>query len=345
MIIVPVDSHDEIFGRAAREADHAARRCDLLLVRVQRNGLKIECVEVKSRKAAAVPMQLADDIVDQLEETKRLLISRFFATDPPRIDAPLQRARLAGMLHYYADRAVVNGTLSAEKIDEVHRSIDRHLEANTVAEISMRGFVISLAGAAGFPAEHRSVPIAVLTAADLGRAGFSTKFDEYRLDNAEPANPDDVDAPPDPSPSHVEETPGGKSVGIPKNGTDAPHSGAEVQDDATRSVRVGPEPDAPSVSASEPQPKSPADDVRSSEGGGAVTNVSVTLGTDTHGGDVVWSISTKGSPHGFLLGIPGQGKSVTTRRIVRTFSNSGLPSLLFDFHGDMAASPPGGAQV
>ena len=59
----------------------------------------------------------------------------------------------------------------------------------------------------------------------------------------------------------------------------------------------------------------------------------------------MWSISTKGSPHAFLLGIPGQGKSVTTRRIVRTFSNSGLPSLLFDFHGDMAASPPAGAQV
>ena len=59
----------------------------------------------------------------------------------------------------------------------------------------------------------------------------------------------------------------------------------------------------------------------------------------------MWSVSTKGSPHAFVVGIPGQGKSVTTRRIVRAFSEASLPSLLFDFHGDMAADPPPGASV
>ena len=57
------------------------------------------------------------------------------------------------------------------------------------------------------------------------------------------------------------------------------------------------------------------------------------------------AISTKGSPHAFILGIPGQGKSVTTRRIIREFASQGLPSLILDFHGDMAAAPPPGAQV
>jgi DNA phosphorothioation-dependent restriction protein DptH len=37
-----------------------------------------------------------------------VLESRFFATDPPRTDIKLQLARLASVLHYYADRSVVH---------------------------------------------------------------------------------------------------------------------------------------------------------------------------------------------------------------------------------------------
>jgi len=73
--------------------------------------------------------------------------------------------------------------------------------------------------------------------------------------------------------------------------------------------------------------------------------VVVTLGQDGHGLDVEWRVSTKGSPHAFVLGIPGQGKSVTTRHVIRSFAQQHLPSLVFDFHGDMASDPPEGSQV
>ncbi|WP_151084524.1 helicase HerA domain-containing protein [Nocardioides cynanchi] len=319
-IIVPVDSHDEIFGRQAREVDHAARRCDLLLVRVLRNGLRIECVEVKSRKAAALPTQLADDIVDQLEETKRLLVSRFFATDPPRVDAALQRARLAGMLHYYAERAAVSGTLSPEKLAGVHKLIDRHLETGAPVEISLHGYVISLHGAAGIPAQHRQVPIAVLTAADLGQAGFSTKFD--------PQRDDAFVLPEDAEDETLDETPA------------TPSSEARAEAEPEPGAEPQPVPELEPEAVPEPELKlTPASTTTS-----AVT-LDVVLGKDGQGGDVVWSVSTKGSPHAFVVGIPGQGKSVTTRRIVRAFSEAGLPSLLLDFHGDMATDPPPGASV
>ena len=322
-IIVPVDSHDEIFGRAARETDHSARRCDLLLVRVQRNGLRIECVEVKSRKAAALPTQLADDIVDQLEATKRLLVSRFFATDPARVDAALQRARLAGMLHYYADRAVVSGTLSGDKLVDVHKLIDRHLEGSSPVEISMHGYVISLHGAAGIPTKHREVPIAVLTAADLGQAGFSTKFDADR------------EAPQE----YVHETAEG----------DADRAPAKEAPSAATSSPTEAEPQTPLASAATRPPESNLDSAalapESEPTVGRPHQVDVVLGKDGQGADVVWSVATKGSPHAFVVGIPGQGKSVTTRRVVRLFSEAGLPALLLDFHGDMAADPPAGASV
>jgi DNA phosphorothioation-dependent restriction protein DptH len=51
------------------------------------------------------------------------------------------------------------------------------------------------------------------------------------------------------------------------------------------------------------------------------------------------------SPHAFIVGIPGQGKSVTTRRLIRELAKQGLPSLVTDFHGDMAANPPANAEV
>jgi len=319
-IIVPVDSHDEIFGRAARETDRAARRCDLLLVRVQRNGLSIECVEVKSRKAAALPTQLADDIVDQLEETKRLLLSRFFANDPARVDATLQRARLAGMLHYYADRAVVSNTLSADKLADVHKLIDRHLEGTAPVEMSMHGYVISLHGAAGIPTQHRQVPIAVLTAADLGQAGFSTKFEPERDTTVEPVYETD-----------------GRSV---EDVLSTPEA-TPLEDETEPGSEPEPESEPAATSGHTPAPPAPPQLAEV----GRPERVDLILGKDGQGGDVVWSVSTKGSPHAFVVGIPGQGKSVTTRRIVRLFAEAGLPSLLFDFHGDMAADPPAGASV
>ena len=79
--------------------------------------------------------------------------------------------------------------------------------------------------------------------------------------------------------------------------------------------------------------------------GNVASTVSVELGKDAGGTPVTWNVSTKGSPHAFILGIPGQGKSVTTRRIIREFAHQGLPSLIVDFHGDMADDSPPGAQV
>ncbi|TNC16605.1 ATP-binding protein [Georgenia sp. 311] len=340
-IIVPVDSHDEIFGRAAREEDLSARRCDLLLVRINRNGLQITCVEVKSRKAAALPTQLAESIADQVEETRRLLINRFFAVDPPRVDDKLQRARLAGILHYYADRAVGSGTMPAHKVSDVHKLIDRHLEANSPVDIKVHGYVISLHGKAGFPDEHRQVPISVLTADDLGRAGFSTKFDELLRPDSDvdressdrtsiPVTPALNDS--TPLPESLPELAGHETSGDerPSHVNPVLPSAGENGSSADAAVAVATE-QASFATATAVQ-ESPA-------------KVDVVLGADGHGSDVTWSVSTKGSPHSFILGIPGQGKSVTTRRIVHSFSEAGLPSLLFDFHGDMADNPPAGAHV
>lgn len=316
LIVVPVDAHPEIFAPPARNGDEPARRCDLLLVRVTQRSLRIECVEVKSRREGSLPIALADSIVDQLETTSELLQRRFFASDPPRIDGSLQRARLAGLLHYYAERSARYGLIEAGRLEDVHRNIDRLLEEQSIApEITMRGYVISLMGTGGFPARHRNVPIAVLTGDDLGRAGFTVPGTD-----SSPSSPGQVSAPLDTSASD-------DLANDPLITADPqkPEEPASIDDMSQAEVPV----------ETRPAPQESAD----------LSKVTVTLGKSEAGAPVTWEVSTKGSPHAFILGIPGQGKSVTTRHIIREFAAQGLPSIVFDFHGDMAADPPGGAHV
>jgi len=318
---VPVDAHAEIFGARPRTGEEPARRCDLLLVQVTQRSLRIECVEVKGRRAAQLPAGLADDIVDQLDLTERLLQRLFFATDPPRIDAALQRARLTGLLHYYADRSARYGHIAADKLPEVHRNIDR-VEESAVAEMTKTGYVISSDGTSGFPAKHRDVPIRVLTAKDLGEAGFTTIS---RPGAPVPDSPESAG----PSPATTPDAAASPASDVTEN--EAPSEPSPQEDTSVAE---------PSVDSGADHHESPQQQPAT-----AASEVSVELGADGNGTPVVWNVSTKGSPHAFILGIPGQGKSVTTRRIIREFARQSLPSLVLDFHGDMAAEPPAGAQV
>ncbi|OZM79791.1 hypothetical protein CFP66_24210 [Pseudonocardia sp. MH-G8] len=116
-----------------------------------------------------------------------------------------------------------------------------------------------------------------------------------------------------------------------------PAGGESVPAAVSTPPRPSPHPRAPA--AGEPSPETGTPD------GALPQVVDVVLGQDRHAADVRWRISTAGSPHLFVLGIPGQGKSVTTRRILNSFAEQGLPALVLDFHGDMAAAPAGGAAV
>ncbi len=81
-----------------------------------------------------------------------------------------------------------------------------------------------------------------------------------------------------------------------------------------------------------------ADTVAESSAGPAV--VRVPLGrTPPPEEDIVWEASTTGSPHLFILGIPGQGKSETTIRLLQGAAAEGLPTLVIDFHGQFGQDP------
>ena len=85
---------------------------------------------------------------------------------------PLQRARLTGLLHYYADRSARFGHIGTTRLVEIHKNIDR-LGKSAVPRITKRGYVIAY-DKKSFPDNHREVPIQVLTPDGLGEAGFTT---------------------------------------------------------------------------------------------------------------------------------------------------------------------------
>ncbi len=354
-IIVPVDSHQEIFGRNA-PGNETGRRCDMLIVRLTQRKFSIQCVEVKSRRSAALPTELADSIADQLEATRDLLEQRYFASDPPRIDVALQRAQLAGLLHYYADRAVTNGLIPVDRVALTHKHIDSLVEGGVDVEITMHGYVISLTGTEGIPAEHRGIPISVLTASDLGKLGFSVL---PSASGPEVPSSEQIKLITDDDFEDAEESAAPQDA----TSTDAPESDHGSTSEADSEVTApdeatGPDTDAASTGLSETGTDLPPEDhtahnenVESIEGGSAPLvragshDVTVSVGKDSAGAVVNWKPSTKGSPHAFIVGIPGQGKSVTTRRLIKEMAAHGLPSLVIDFHGDMAANPPANAEV
>lgn len=332
-IVIPVDAHPEIFGPAARVDGAAARRCDLLLVKVAQRSFRIECIEAKARKETVLPQVLADRIADQVTDTARLLASRFFATDPERVDGALQRARWAGLLHYYADRASMNGLIQEAKLADTHRYIERIEQEAEIPEITLRGYVIAAEGDRNFPKKHRGVSISVLSIEDLGEVGFTSQILEdggAAASNTMTREPmesrvDDTRMSRDPSQSEAQTAPDHSA------GSDselANHSPAISEE---RSVHESDSESAGSIAEGSPSP--------------IIGSAEVILGQDGNGREAGWRVSTTGSPHAFILGIPGQGKSVTTRKIVRDFSLQRLPALVIDFHGDMAADPPAHSQV
>ena len=352
-IVIPLDSHPEIFGQGLQDARTRALRCDIMLVRLTGRSFKIELVEVKNRKGAVIPRILSDHIGEQLRQTEKVVYQRYFESNEVRLDSELQWSKFTSMLHFYADRAHALGQASAEKLAELHRIIDRLEETKQSPEISKRGYVISLMGKQGFPEFSGDVPIAVLTQRELGQIGMTTLIDAHAHER-----------------SAVEESfsiiindsqPTGEAVeisDIPNLDTDKAQQVSSSQDLSTSNldildielenlvvtekqmVETGTPPDSENaaedkdslVSDSFDPPKSP-------------TSVLIQLGHDSGSKIATWKISTEGSPHAFILGIPGQGKSVTTRRIMRDMAEQNLPALVFDFHGDMAANPPVGMKV
>lgn len=343
-ILVPVDAHPELFGVHRVQSSTGPRlRCDLIRVQLTRGRMTATFIEVKSRSAGIKSTDLLDRIVDQVESTEDVFRELFFR-ESERLDHVLQRSRLATILRFYLRRGRRYGLVSSDEDYERLGELVSRLETG-VPDLAVKrwGFIVNLLAEPDEPIQHRGTQIRLVTAKDVFDIGMSVSVALPRpADGDEPVSTAPVtteareapaveegvegtpEAAPEEEPASEVDHPGATGGAEPE-GTDVENEPEDVGAEggpAAESPEEGPE-----VAREEPV----------EEGGVEQQGVSVELGRTVIDRDpVLWQPSVQGSPHMFVLGIPGQGKSVTVARVLCEMDRQQLPAIVLDFHGEFA---------
>ena len=312
-IIIPVDDHPELF-KGKVEGD----RCDLVIFRFEEQHLLIECVEIKRRRTPAHVKNrlLQEKISRQTSITRRFFETTFFNED--RLDSNLVRGSLSNLLLGYLDRNRRYRSVD----DDTYLRLRDHISSMEYKNLPVRyretGYIVCLDYEGQKLFEIDDVTIHVLTNNETESIGveseqsIQTKLNSVKSSSETPP-PEHPEPPLPPSPPVQPQAPT----------SGAPAEILSPQTDIANSVRE-------------------VTRIDSKEAGVVFTIpdvVKVNLGVISETGtEATMSMSTKGSPHSFILGMPGQGKSWTILRIIQQFETLGLPSLIFDYHGQFSHS-------
>ncbi|HCI80882.1 MAG TPA: hypothetical protein DHW02_14465, partial [Ktedonobacter sp.] len=103
-ILLPVDIYPRLFSpNGTGKSERGERRCDMVLVSLQRNIVNATFIEVKWRRGRTPLEDLAQDMLLQMEGSAQAMKNRFF--NPQRVDGALQRSYLANVLRFYFERS------------------------------------------------------------------------------------------------------------------------------------------------------------------------------------------------------------------------------------------------
>ena len=293
-IVVPLDAHKDFFLRAKQtDQVETASRCDILIVRGVKNKIKVDFIEVKSRKVLSTPYEeLLDKISDQTHRTEELFRTTFFATNPAP-DQSVQLCRLASMLRFYLQRAQRHGRIKGQDSMNILLDLIGRVETGQSKLVSNnRGIIVNIGGTQRGPVTHKETVITFLTGGEIEK---STGIAVVGIDDpvshvnepSSPVYPTDID---------TDETDLSGPVNI--------HILHEKADETT-----------------------------------VLNELRIVLGLDVRTENLVEYVGkVSGSPHLFILGIPGQGKSWTMQRIVNESNLHRIPSIILDFHGQFSTS-------
>jgi len=315
-VLVPVDSSPRIFSVSGSGATaEGERRCDLVLMSLKRNIVDATFIEVKWRRGSTPLESLATTMCVQMQSSADIVKARFF--DPDRIDGSLQRAYLANVLRFYFERARRYGLLAVEVETPFLEHLAKLEKAGLEFRASYEGYIVSLDEPPRRPFMIRDTRITVLTAHDIeqmsefgtvpGSAGVDSEADTVGVEamSSQDQGTSEGDTTGE-EPSAQTATPQPSAIPEPEGATQQPAITADP-------------PAGPAIEVPPPPPQ----------------DIVVELG-ETAAGRVDWKPSVKGSPHLFIIGIPGQGKSWTTTRILTRLGEQRIPALVLDFHGQFA---------
>ncbi|WP_376796815.1 ATP-binding protein [Thermogemmatispora sp.] len=319
-VLLPVDLYPRIFASGGSgQPTTGEHHCDLALIALKRNIVEATFIEVKWRRGSVPLERLASDMAVQMRATAEMMQQRFF--DRQQLDGAIQRAYLANVLRFYFERArryrLFDPQAEAAFLDNLARLEKAELDFRPFYE----GYIVSLDSEPRKPLDIGGVRIRLLTVSDFRSLPFIEGSTAETPEGVEPVS-EGAETYPGPSAGEIE--PGGAETGeaasLPE-AEDQPYS--QVQ-------RDGGEKDATLLMPTPVWRKQPdTADATDRE------QLRIPLGRSL-GGPIYWKPGIQGSPHLFILGIPGQGKSWTIEHLLGELSQQGVPALVLDFHGQFA---------
>ncbi|WP_164689339.1 ATP-binding protein [Herpetosiphon llansteffanensis] len=322
-VLIPVDNASHLVRRTTGDViQKGERRCDMLLVAMKRNIIEITFIEVKWRRGTTSFDSLAQDMDLQMRITADTIKSRYFASenddnDDQRVDNILQRAYFANIIRFYAERAyryeLINNEVYINFMEHL-RNIER---GNYEFRPRFRGFIVTLEPQRINPIIMNDTEIQIISAADISLYEEQKKNDTFSsrlLIDDHLTSVDVVISPIDLDTKSIPEE-------LKKMELD--------NQDLLDPLLTVDEKLLPVVIQTHSQSHNEPSEIRADP---INQEINIVLG-ETVKNQVIWKPSVRGTPHLFIIGIPGQGKSVTTNHILLELSHQNIPALVLDFHG------------
>ncbi|EFH80224.1 ATP-binding protein [Ktedonobacter racemifer] len=330
-VLIPVDTYPRLFTlNGSGKPTAGERRCDLVLISLKRNIVDATFIEVKWRRGQVPFEELSKDMVLQMKNSALIMRNRFF--NETRVDGALQRSYLANVLRFYFERSRRYRLFDQEAETTFLEHVSRLEKTGLEFRSNYEGYIVSLEGEERRPFPIDDAKITVLTAKDFEQgtefaSRIYTPLDNVDTLSDEPLveeranNEEDEENIVEATDAHDEQL----AVLTP-----ALRAGSEYSYDIAPASQAQVSTQTPALERTSSQP------IQSSEEQAAPDDtVIIPLGSAA-GTAVDWFPAINGSPHIFILGIPGQGKSWTVTRILTELGRQQVPSLVLDFHGQFA---------
>lgn len=298
--------------------DGSLMRADLVYVTLSKRGsLQFTFIEIKYRRLlkSALDPKLHEHICQQVSNTRRRWVDRYFSSKLTQTQIVLRRKRLARALRFYLDKAGRH-LLGSSETKRLSTAIDKLFRSETDVSEELfgdRGYIfcpehngdielireeqdceIRIFGAESLPDLPYSFPqqpsITVATElASESRAADAPPFDQVELNEAQET---------------LEASSASLEVGV-------------ENEDLTR-PRV-------SEPASTEKAPTPAAD-------GVLINLGSTLASNT---PIDWKIAINGNPHMLIAGLPGMGKTTCLINICDQLMRGNIIPIVFSYHDDI----------